>query len=249
MVRGAMMPILRSLLPAGAVPECRTYRVVGLGESGVEERVGELLLAIEGIELGYCARPGEVDVRVIGTPEAVERAGAIVLAKLKGRVVSVDERSLEQVVVAMLAARGERLAVAESCTGGFLANRVTNVPGASQVFTAGFVTYANEAKTRVLAVDPQQIGAHGAVSAEVASALAEGAQKAARTDWALATTGIAGPSGGSAEKPVGTVFVALASRGAKTVVERHQFPTDRQTFKWLAAQAALDLLRRALPAG
>jgi nicotinamide-nucleotide amidase len=150
------------------------------------------------------------------------------------------------VVVDLLTARGETIATAESCTGGFLAHELTNVPGASAVFVEGFVTYANAAKVRTLGVDVQLIEKHGAVSREVATAMAEGARDAADSDYALATTGIAGPSGGSDEKPVGTVFIALALRNRPTIVERRRFPTDRETFKSLAAQTALDLLRRTL---
>jgi nicotinamide-nucleotide amidase len=220
--------------------------VAGLGESNVEAMIGEQLLAIEGIELGYCARPGEVDIRVIGSREVIASAEKIVLENLKPHIVSQDNRSLEQVVVQSLTERCETLAVAESCTGGFLANRITNISGASRVFAEGFVTYANETKTRALGVDAQLIDTHGAVSAEVAAAMAEGARKFSGAGYALATTGIAGPTGGTDEKPVGTVFIALASNGADTVVEQHKFPTDRENFKWLTTQAALDLLRRKL---
>jgi nicotinamide-nucleotide amidase len=246
MFNNIVVPILKKLLPAGEVAECRTYRVAGLGESNVEAMIGEQLLAIEGIELGYCARPGEVDIRVIGSREVIASAEKIVLENLKPHIVSQDNRSLEQVVVQSLTERCETLAVAESCTGGFLANRITNISGASRVFAEGFVTYANETKTRALGVDAQLIDTHGAVSAEVAAAMAEGARKFSGAGYALATTGIAGPTGGTDEKPVGTVFIALASNGADTVVEQHKFPTDRENFKWLTTQAALDLLRRKL---
>jgi nicotinamide-nucleotide amidase len=241
-----VVPILKNALPGGEIPECRTYRIAGLGESNVEALVGERLLGIDGIELGYCARPGEVDLRIIGLGPVLERAEAVVLDVLKPHIVSQDNRSLEEVVVRSLASRKETLAVAESCTGGFLAHRITNVPGASQVFAGGFVTYANAMKTRELQVDAALIAEQGAVSALVASAMAEGAARISGTDYALSTTGIAGPSGGSPEKPVGTVFIALAFKNGKTIVQKHQFPTDRENFKWLASQAALDLLRRSL---
>ncbi|HWB59243.1 MAG TPA: competence/damage-inducible protein A, partial [Chthoniobacteraceae bacterium] len=239
-------PVLKGILPAGEIPECRTYRVAGLGESNVEALVGERLLAIDGLELGYCARPGEVDVRVIGSKAAIERAEEIILPALKRHIASTDNSSLEQVVVHLLASRKETVATAESCTGGFLAHRITNVPGASDVFREGFVTYANEAKSRALKIDPELIAAHGAVSVEVATAMAEHARTTAGVDHALSTTGIAGPDGGSEEKPVGTVFIALASKGAATIVQKHTFPTDRENFKWLVTQTALDLLRRQL---
>jgi nicotinamide-nucleotide amidase len=117
------------------------------------------------------------------------------------------------------------------------------VPGASDIFVAGYVTYANAAKIDILNVDPTLIEKHGAVSEQVARAMAEGARARARSTYALATTGIAGPSGGSPEKPVGTVYVALASANSETVAKKFFFPSDRETFKQLATQAALDLLR------
>jgi len=242
----AVIPILKTILPAGAVPECRVYRVVGLGESNVEAMIGAKLLAIEGLELGYCARSGEVDLRVIGSKAVVASAGKVILKALKKYIVSADNQSLEQVVVQSLAARGETIAVAESCTGGFLANRITNVPGASRVFVEGFITYANKAKSRALKVAPRLIAANGAVSAEVAAEMAEGARAAAKVDYALSTTGIAGPGGGTEQKPVGTVFIALASKHMATVVNKHAFPTDRENFKWLVTQASLDMLRKRL---
>jgi nicotinamide-nucleotide amidase len=126
-----------------------------------------------------------------------------------------------------------------------LANRITNVPGASAVFLAGYVCYANQAKIEMLDVDLQLIEKYGAVSEQVARALAEHARACARADYALATTGVAGPSGGSPEKPVGTVYIAVAASG-ETIAKKFFFPTDRETFKQIATQAALELLRRRL---
>ncbi len=245
MVREKLVPILASLLPAGARSEMRTFRVVGIGESVVEEKVGEPLLSM-GLELGYCARPGEVDLRLIGSPDVLDRAAALVNERLGKWIFTSDERELHEVVVGRMSALGKKLAVAESCTGGFVAHRITNVPGASKIFLAGYVTYANEAKTEALGVDAALIAQNGAVSEPVARAMAEGALEKSGADFALATTGIAGPDGGTAEKPVGTVFVALAMRGGASVVQRHKFPTDRETFKHLVAQTALDLLLRQL---
>ena len=244
MFREKVLPILENIAPRSAFG-MRIYRVGGLGESLVEERVGEELLAL-GIELGYCARPGEVDVRTIGAPDLLDRAEVIIRERLGDHIVSQDERSMEKVVIDLLIERGATVATAESCTGGHLADRLTNVPGASAVFMEGFVTYANEAKVRALGVDAALIAAHGAVSAEVATAMAEGAREKAGVDFALATTGIAGPGGGTAEKPLGTVFIALAGKGIVTQTKRFRFATDRETFKNLTVQTALDLVRRAL---
>jgi nicotinamide-nucleotide amidase len=125
-------------------------------------------------------------------------------------------------------------------------HRITNVPGSSAVFLAGYVTYSNEAKTKMLGVDSRLISEHGAVSEETARAMAEGARRAANTTFALATTGIAAPGDGTSEKPVGTVFVALATDRALTTVRKFCFPDDRPTFKELATQNALEMLRRCL---
>ena len=245
MVEDYVVPMLRKLVGQSAISEMRVFRTAGLGESFVEEKVGEQLLGL-GVELGYCARPGEVDIRVIGTAEQLGLASEIIRNVLSTSIVSDDQRSLEAVIVEALASRGETLATAESCTGGAIAHRITNVSGASAVFLEGFVTYANDAKRRALGVPNEDLEKYGAVSEAVAAAMADGARKAAGSDYALATTGIAGPTGGSAEKPVGTVFIALASNNHPTRVEKHFFPTDRERFKELVSQSVLDLLRRNL---
>ena len=245
MFRKYVIPILRSLAPSSAI-EQRIYKIAGMGESTVEEAIGEKVLAIPGIELGYCARPGEVDLRIIAKPEAIQQADAFIRSALGFSIFSATDETLEEVVVRLLTKRNQTLATAESCTGGLIANRITNVPGASSVFIAGYVCYANQAKIGMLDVDPKLVERHGAVSESVARALAEHARARARCDYALATTGVAGPTGGSPQKPVGTVYVALASAGLETIVKGFFFPTDRETFKQLAAQSALDLLRRKI---
>ena len=243
MFRESVMSILRSIVKVPSGVERQLYKIACVGESTVEEAIGEKVLAIPGIELGYCARPGEVDVRVVGDPATVRKADAIISHELGTSIFSTNDETLEEVLLKLLAKRDETLALAESCTGGLLANRITNVPGASEVFIAGSVPYANQAKTDMLDVDPKLIEKHGAVSEQVARALAEGARARARSTYALATTGIAGPGRGSNEKPVGTVYIGLAAPD-ETVVKKLFFPSDRETFKQLTAQAAFDLLRR-----
>jgi nicotinamide-nucleotide amidase len=240
-----VMPTLRSLVPASASIERRLYEIADKGESLVEEAIGPQVLAIPGIELGYCARPGEVDVRIVGKSQAIEQADAIIRSTLGSSIFSAAGETLEEVVVKLLVKRSQTLAVAESCTGGLLANRITNVPGASAVFLAGYVCYSNQAKIDMLNIEPQLIDKHGAVSEQVARALAEQARTSARSDYGLATTGVAGPGGGSPEKPVGTVYIALAAPD-ETIAKKLFFPTDRETFKQIATQAALELLRRKL---
>ena len=240
------MPILKSIIEVPLPVERRSYSIAGVGESLVENAIGEKVLAIPGIELGYCARPGEVEVRIIGNPNAIRAADAVIRRELGVSIFSDNNEALETVVVTLLKERKETLATAESCTGGLIANQITNVSGASEVFLAGYVTYANSAKSDVLNVDSKLIDKHGAVSEAVARAMAEGARGRAASTYGLATTGIAGPTGGSDEKPVGTVYIALASGDSEIVAKKFLFSTDRETFKQLAAQAALDLLRRRL---
>jgi nicotinamide-nucleotide amidase len=245
MFRAFVVPILRSIVQVPTPLGRRLYKIADMGESLVEEAIGERVLAIPGIELGYCARPGEVEVRIIGKGEAIKQADAIIKSTLGQSIFSITDETLEEVIVKLLAKRSQTLAIAESCTGGLLANRITDVPGASSVFVAGYVCYGNQAKLDMLNVDPKLIEKHGAVSEPVAGALAEHARECAGSKYALATTGIAGPTGGSPEKPVGTVYIALAAPD-ENVVKKFFFPTDRDTFKQLAAQAAFDLLRRKL---
>ena len=244
MFRKSAMSILRSIVKTPPI-ERRFYKIAVVGESVIEEKIGKQILEIPGIELGYCARPGEVDVRIIGPRSALEQADTIVRAELGEWIFTNDDKTFEEVLVRLLTEKKQTLATAESCTGGLLANRITNVPGASSVLVAGYVCYANEAKIDVLGVDPKLIERHGAVSEEVARAMAEGARKRAKSTYALATTGIAGPDGGSKEKPVGTAYVALAD-DTESKVRKLFFPSDRETFKQLVAQFAFEMLRRKL---
>ncbi len=156
-----------------------------------------------------------------------------------------DDESLERVTGALLAGRGLTLALAESCTGGLVAHRLTNVPGSSAYFQGGIVAYSNELKQSVLGVDPELILQNGAVSAAVAESMARGARNVCRSDLALAITGIAGPGGGTDEKPVGLVFMAL-DVGGTVYVQRHLFSGGREEIKMRASQTALELLRRHL---
>jgi nicotinamide-nucleotide amidase len=146
----------------------------------------------------------------------------------------------------MLREKGLKFATAESCTGGLIANRITNVPGASEVFTHGWVTYANEAKTSQLGVSKEMIEANGAVSEPVARAMAEGALRESGADIAVSVTGIAGPSGGTEGKPVGTAWIAVAAKGFGTTALKVYHPRSRKDFKLAVSQSALDLVRRQL---
>jgi nicotinamide-nucleotide amidase len=244
MFRDFVLPIVRQITADFPKVVMRNFRIANMGESIIEKKIGAAVLAIPGIELGYCARPGEADVRVIGRVEAVSQAAEIIRQKLGDAIFSVGDETLAAALVRLLSERKQNLAIAESCTGGLLANEITNVPGASKVFVAGYVTYSNDEKIRALDVSRASIEKFGAVSEQVATEMAQGVRERTGATHGIATTGIAGPSGGSAEKPVGTAFVALSSENQPTRCEGFFFPSDRETFKQLVAQRAFDLLRR-----
>lgn len=246
MWRDHVEPRLRALRLGAAPPLMREFCLHGAGEVHVSRTVERPLLEAGVTDLGYCARPGEVVVRCIG-PEAVLAAAAeIMRAAFPQELFSETGESLPEAVSRLLRVRRESLAVAESCTGGLLCSRLTDLAGSSDLFGWGLVTYANEAKVRLLGVPPSLLEERGAVSSEVATAMAEGALRESSADHALAVTGIAGPGGGTSQKPVGTAWLALASRTARTVTRRVFRPAERVVFKTLVSDAALDLLRLRL---
>lgn len=249
-----VLPWLREHLPVGPAFVCRTLRSTGVPESRMEEMVAPALRPwVEGgLDLGYCARPGEVDVRLAAFgPEAaatVAQAERTVRQVVGEAIFGEEDEVLEQVVVRGLTARKQTLVTAESCTGGLIADRITDVPGASAVFWGGLVTYANQAKEQLLGVSAATLAEHGAVSEPVAREMAEGARLRYGADYALAVTGIAGPDGGTPAKPVGTVFVALAS-ARETIVRLFLNRFERETFKHVTSQQALEMLRQVALSG
>ncbi len=240
--------LLRREFPPGGPFVCRTLRTSGWPNPWCRRRSGRRSRNWRpwGWKLGYCARVGQVDVRLSARGADAERvvreAEAIVQRTFGAQIYGFDDEEIETVVVRLLAERRKTLALAESCTGGGIAHRVTNVPGASAVFLGGFVTYSNEAKQKFLGVRAETLAAQGAVSEAVAREMAEGARRQTGADYALAVTGIAGPGGGTNDKPVGTVFMALAGESG-TTVERRMNAYERETFKQLTAQQALEKLR------
>ena len=251
MFTNQVVPWLGATLPVENEFVCRTLKTTGLGESRVEESIAPHLkhLTDAGLVLGYCARVGEVDVRFVaqgsGAQQTVSEAESVTRRLIGDHVFGVDDDELEESVVRLLTERKLTLALAESCTGGFIAHRLTNVPGASAVLWGGVVSYANEAKMKMLGVNSATLAAHGAVSEEVACEMATGALRISGADFALSVTGIAGPDGGTTEKPVGTVFIGLAERNG-TVVKKFLNRFDRETFKYVTSQQALEMLRRSV---
>lgn len=228
----------------------RELRVTGLPESEVDQRIAPIYTMYGDVQTTILASPGEIQVHL--RTWTMDAAGAKkVLGEMTERIVlalgeavfTTEGEALEDVVARLLTVNGATIAVAESCTGGLVAERLTSIPGSSAFFVGGVVCYSNEVKAAWVDVPTELMEAKGAVSAEVASALAEGVRRRSGATLGLGVTGIAGPGGGTAEKPVGTVHIGLAN--AENVGERRfLFPGDREMIRLQASQAALDMVRR-----
>jgi nicotinamide-nucleotide amidase len=230
----------------------RILRLAGIGESQVEAEVADLVAGQSNPTIAPYAKTYEVHLRVAARAETEEAARALIApveaevrARLARHVYGADDETLEMLIGRMLRARRQTLAIAESCTGGLIGHRITNVPGSSDYLLASLVTYSNGTKSALLGVPAETIAAHGAVSAETAQAMAEGVRRVCGADLGLAVTGIAGPTGGTEAKPVGLAYVAAADADG-CVVEEHRLRGDRLLVKERAAQAALYLTFRRL---
>jgi nicotinamide-nucleotide amidase len=230
----------------------RVLRVSGLGESAVDERIAPVYTQYKNPQTTILFNRSEIEIHLTAQGKS-EQEAELLLDGLAGQI---EERlgdaifafrgeQMEEIVGLRLAVGGFTLAVAESCTGGLVAQRLTEVPGSSAYFMEGVVTYSNDAKVRLLGVPSDLIAEYGAVSGAVAESMAEGVRERAGTDFGLSITGIAGPGGGTEDKPVGLVYIAL-SDDAHTEHRKLLLPGDRQLIRWRASQAALDLLRRRL---
>ena len=233
----------------------RVLKVSGMGESAIDEKIAPIYSQYRDVQTGILFNKSEVEVHLTSQAKTAPEADAVnaevaekICEVLGIAVFSTTGEEMEAVVGKLLAAAGKTVAVAESCTGGLIGGRLTDVAGSSAYFIEGAVTYANDAKVRTLGVDAGMIERHGAVSAEVAEAMARGMRERAGTDYAISVTGIAGPTGGSEEKPVGTVLIGIAS-ALEVTSYKMVLPGDRYLVRWRASQAALDILRRKLIKG
>lgn len=221
----------------------RMLRCAGIDLAEVERRLAPWLG--RGVSVSCLPGEGEVLVRLSAGEPALGELEAAALRVLGDDCYGGDQESLELVVGTLLKERRLTLSVAESCTGGLLGHRITNVPGSSAYFERGVVAYSNRAKEELLGVSSQLLAAHGAVSGPVAEAMARGISEVSGSQLGLSITGVAGPDGGTPTKPVGTVFIGLAGRdGARS--RRFLFAGGRESIKWQSTQLALDLLRRYL---
>ena len=242
-----VVPRIRALAPQESYQV--RLRTFGLPESVVGERLRGVEELFPGVTIGYRAHFPEIEVKVLARTspasearDLAERATQEVRMRIADVIYGEGDDTFAGVLGRELRSRSYKLAIAESCTGGLIGHLLTKEPGASEFLVVDAVTYANTAKTRMLGVGEEVIRGHGAVSSEVAAAMAEGVKHVSGADVALAVTGIAGPSGGSDEKPVGTVFLAVAWPGGLVVKER-RFPGDRAQVQKLAAYAGLHLVR------
>jgi len=230
----------------------RLLRVTGMGESAVDEKISPIYMKYDNPQTTILFNSTEIEIHLRAHGRTEQDADALLddlslkIEKALGNsVFSFGGETMEEVIGRRLSMTDFTLAVAESCTGGLIAQRLTSIPGSSKYFLEGVVTYSNESKTRLLGVDKKVIKEFGAVSQQVARDMARGVRHKAKTDFGLAITGIAGPSGGTEEKPIGLVFIALAD-DAHTEHKRFVIPGDRELIRWRASQAALDMLRRRL---
>ena len=236
------------------VTKTRLLKVVGLNESAVDEKLRDISKTRDNLEVGLIAHPTGVQIRITaGGPAGNEDSVKGLISQTENRIrerlgdyiFGVDEETLEKVVGVLLSLRRKSIAVAESCTGGLISHRLTNVPGSSNYFLDCVVAYSNQAKIDILKVRRETLNRFGAVSARVAQEMAEGISKISGATLGLAVTGIAGPGGTTQKKPVGLVYLALASDGTNST-EEHHFLGSREIIKEKASQAALDLVRKHL---
>jgi nicotinamide-nucleotide amidase len=246
-----VLPVLRERA-GGRALRTRILKIAAMGESDVEQVVAPVYKTFTNPRTTILGGPGQVELHLIAEGASVEEAlerietlAAPIRERLAGRIYSEDGRELPEVVGAMLQERGLKLAIAESCTGGLLSARLTEKAGASAYLERAWVTYANRAKVEDLGIDPALIERHGAVSEEVARAMADAARARGHVDIGVAITGIAGPGGGTPEKPVGLVFIGL-SGAAGDRVRRVHFPSERDRVRFQSTQSALEMIRRGL---
>ncbi len=252
MTEMSVLPFLKETFKLEETIRSRTLKCFGLGESTVDEKINDIFTASTNPTIALLASHTEVKIRLTSkaksteaAKEAISRVEKEILRRLGENIFAIDEGSMESKTAELLSTGKLTLAIAESCTGGLISDKLTNVPGASEFLKLGVVCYSNQAKERLLNVPSNAINVFGAVSKQVAEQMALGVKKISNADIGLAVTGIAGPSGGSEEKPVGLVYIALSTVSGMQVKEC-RFKGERIKIKEQSAQTALDMLRRSL---
>ena len=251
MMQRVILPEIQELAGSRRIAT-RVLCTIGIAESSLFEKLGDIAAIEKFVKMAFLPSPGGIRIRLTAEAEdagtaksALNSAEMLIREKANAYIFADEDITLEEAIARILIAEKKTIAIAESCTGGLISHKLTNISGSSNYLDRAVISYSNIAKTEELEVPAELLEMHGAVSAEAACAMAEGVRRVARTDIGISTTGIAGPTGGSDEKPVGLVYIAVAVF-AGTVWERHQFTGDRLTNKERFAYSALNLLRKRL---
>ena len=249
------VPLIKKRIDVSEAVRLRIIRTCGISEAKVDELIGDLYAADKNIRIGLAAGEKGVDVRITSSKASEIETSRLsaeleekITARLKDYIYGFDNEEMEEIVVRLLKEKGAKLAVAESCTGGLISKRLTDVSGSSACFDRGIVSYSNEAKIQMLKISNDLIKAYGAVSSQAAMAMAESVRRISNTELGIGVTGIAGPTGGTPEKPVGLVYIAISEKGKETRCKGYNFAGNRGMIRMKASQFALNMVRRALTA-
>lgn len=251
MMEDEIMPYLATKTKGKQSIESKVLKIWGMGETQLEKKIPRSLLKQSNPTIALLAKEGEVHIRITAkfpsqiVNKKIEEVEDKLRNRLKDYLYGVNKETLERITASLLIKKGLTISVAESCTGGLVSHRLTNISGSSDYYKCGIISYSNQAKSAFLKVDSQLIKEKGAVSSEVAREMAVGIRTSAHTDLGLGITGIAGPTGATPIKPVGLVYIALSSE-AKQINQKFIFSGNREQIKWKASQAALDILRKYL---
>jgi len=253
MFENTAIPYLKKVFPSGQIIKSRVIKITGLTESRVNEIIEDLLKISGNVQMGIYPCPEEIHVKITVTEKnensadlAINKIQKKIVARLRNYIFGYDNEKLEEIVGKMLSRPKKTLAIAESCTGGLLASRITDIPGSSDYFKLGLVTYSNESKNKLLDISIKTIKKYGAVSKEAASLMAKNVRMLAGADYGIGVSGILGPGGATSRKPAGLVYIALSTK-AKTICKEFRFVGTRNLIKYKSTQAALNMLRTYLP--
>jgi len=251
MFKNTVMPFLKKNFPTGLIIKSRVIKITGLPESRVNEKIEDILRISGNVQMGIYPHPEEISVKITVTESSAKKANAVIAhiekrikSRLKDHIFGFDDEKLEEIIGKLLLKKKKTLAIAESCTGGLLGSRITDIPGSSGYFKTGLVLYSNASKNKILGIPLETIKKYGAVSRQVATLMAKNVRGLARTDIGIGLSGIAGPGGASRKKPVGIVYIALSTK-TMTLCREFRFLGQRDIIKQKATQAALNFLRNA----
>jgi len=249
MFEKAVIPHLKKRFNPDKIIKSRVIKITGLAESKVNEKIEDILKISGNVQMGIYPHPEEITVKITVTEKSKKKATAIIKkiekrikSRLGNYIFGYDDEKLEEVTGKLLLKKKKTLSIAESCTGGLLANRITDIPGSSRFFLMGVTAYSNASKNKVLNISLDKIKKHGAVSKQVARVMAKNVRSLTKSDIGIGISGIAGPGGGPKKKPVGLVYIALSTKN-KTICKEYRFLGQRDIIKYKATQAALDMIR------